>query len=109
MALADAWVLIKQGDAPGAVARVQALNHLGQSFASKQIRFLAPNKAVILDKVIRTGLGYAETVDGYKAFLADCEEILRSARSDPRIGGARGSLLRICDVEAALFSKLQNY
>ena len=85
-----------------AVSEVQQLKHLGQSFASKLVRFICPQRAVILDEVIRGALGYRDSPEGYGEFLSDCHIVLDAARDFfPD--------LRICDVEAAIFAKLQGY
>ena len=90
------------GDAAAAVSSLQQLRYLGQSFASKVARFLSPNTAVILDEVIRGALGYRESQDGYLEFLDDCQTTLSLlAPHHPQ--------LRICDVEAAIFAKIQGY
>jgi len=94
--------LTDQGHAGEAVEVVQQLEQLGQSFASKIVRFLRPEKAVILDSIIRNALGYAESTEGYEEFLADCRTIRDDAK-DTNPG------LRVCDVEAAIFAKIQGY
>jgi hypothetical protein len=94
-------ILADQGLIAEAVAEIQKLPYLGQSFASKQLRFLRPMRAVILDSVIRDNLGYPETGDGYTGFLRDCEEALRLMPTSPPY--------RICDIEAAIFAKIQGY
>jgi hypothetical protein len=61
-----------------------------------------PAAAVILDEVIRGALGYRESRDGYQEFLDDCQTSLALlAPYHPQ--------LRICDVEAAVFAKIQGY
>lgn len=89
------------------VEQIQALQGLGQSFASKQLRFLAPDRAVILDSFLRTELGYPENSKGYQAFLADCEAILAHARTSTQLTAQFRNRLRVCDVEAALFAKIR--
>jgi len=101
-AMSEASASVSDGDVPGAVSRMQDLRQLGQSFASKIVRFLHPDKAVILDDVIRRSLGYRADSNGYAEFLSDCETILRAVKPDyPH--------LRVSDVEAAIFSKIQGY
>lgn len=100
--LQEANALLQSGQTAAAVSRLQQLRYLGQSFASKVARFLSPNTAVILDEVIRGALGYRESQEGYKEFLTDCQKVLNVLATDhPR--------LRICDVEAAIFAKIQGY
>lgn len=101
-ALLEANDLLQAGHTAAAVSRLQQLRYLGQSFASKVARFLSPTTAVILDEVIRGALGYRESQDGYQEFLIDCQNTLAllSTHHPP---------LRICDVEAAIFAKIQGY
>ena len=81
---------------------IRELKGLGQSFASKQLRFLMPDRAVILDSVIRKRLGYNETLPGYSKFLADCLTLRDQAHKSEEVRG-----LRVCDIEAALYTKIQ--
>jgi hypothetical protein len=101
-AVVEANKLLTENSPAEAVERLRRLHRLGQSFASKVARFLSPDKAVILDSVIRKALGYAEDANGYRAFISDCWE----AHSILKHGNPG---LRICDVEAAIFAKLQGY
>ncbi|HEX5279696.1 MAG TPA: hypothetical protein VFW28_06430 [Micropepsaceae bacterium] len=101
-ALRRAAALADQGAVSQAVAWVQTLNYLGQSFASKLVRFIRPERAVILDDVIRSSLGYLDNEQGYDEFLSDCRQVLDLAlQEQPQ--------LRVCDIEAAVFAKLQGY
>ncbi len=101
-ALRDASALLQGGQTAAAVSRLEELRWLGQSFASKVARFLSPNTAVILDDVIRGALGYRATQEGYQEFLADCQAAWDFLVKDH-------TQLRICDVEAAIFAKIQGY
>lgn len=101
-ALLDAHALLLDFQTSAAVTRLQRLRYLGQSFASKIARFLMPDRAVILDDVIRGALGYRESQDGYQEFLDDCQSIHNHLV-------ATMPNLRICDVEAAIFAKIQGY
>jgi hypothetical protein len=107
-ALRESLRLAQKGQVAEGVDVICQLRYLGQSFASKQLRFLAPTMAVILDDVIRTALGYSDTVEGYREFLADCRQILDNARV-ASIKTETGAPLRIADVEAAIFAKIQKY
>ena len=102
LALREANDLLTDGQSAAAVDRLQQLRYLGLSFASKVARFLSPNTAVILDKVIRGALGYRESQEGYQEFLTDCQVVLTLLTPNhPQ--------LRICDVEAAIFAKIQGF
>lgn len=101
-ALRRAADLANNGKPTLAVSHVQQLEQLGQSFASKLVRFICPTRAVVLDDVIRSSLGYRNSPEGYAEFLQDCQFVLNNALTHlPN--------LRVCDVEAAIFAKLQGY
>jgi hypothetical protein len=108
-ALSTGFDAAMAGDPAEGVERISELRHLGQSFASKQLRFLVPTKAVIFDSEIRERLGYSETRVGYSAFLEDCKTILHKTKTSDRLPTAVSDALRVCDIEAALYSKLQGY
>jgi hypothetical protein len=81
----------------------------GVSFASKHLKFLAPDFAVVLDRIISERMAYPLTPGGYRVFLNDCQTILRrivSARLEYTGWGDEG--WRVSDVEMAIFAKL-NY
>lgn len=99
--------LTRDGDVAGGVAEIAKLQFLGQSFASKQLRFMAPDRAVILDSVIRSRLGYGATKAGYGEFLGDCEAILLHAQQSHDLDAQFRQRLRVCDIESAIFAKLQ--
>lgn len=101
-ALREASALLNTGQVAAAVSRLQQLRYLGQSFASKIARFMNPAVAAILDEVIRGALGYREDQDGYQEFLHDC-------RASLALLAPHHSQLRVCDVEAAIFAKIQGY
>lgn len=94
-----------RGDIAKAIGVIGETRGIGQSFASKILRFLLPDRVVILDSVIRSGLGYSEDSKGYDAFLADCHELLTQIAQP----NSANPSLRICDIEAAIFAKLQGY
>lgn len=101
-ALREATALVDNGLCPEAVTRVQQLGQLGQSFASKIVRFIRPRHAVIMDSVIRNSLGYSETEAGYGAFLSDCLAILDAVKD-------KFPHWRVCEIEAAIFAKIKGY
>jgi hypothetical protein len=107
--LREAWTSVCSEDVVEAVTQIQTLHQLGQAFASKVLRFMSPTKAVILDRVIRTHLGYAATPTGYRDFLADCKNILEAAQKSDVIDAKFPLKLRVCDIEAAIFAKIQKY
>jgi hypothetical protein len=103
-AYADA---LERGPA-GALATLKPIKRLGIAFGSKLLRFLLPSSAVILDSVIRENLGYPNSQRGYLAFLAECHELLDHVRDQPYPLQAGGTW-RICDIEAAIYARLQGY
>lgn len=108
-ALSEGVALVRKGEVAEGVERLQQLRQAGQSFASKLIRFMEPTRAVILDSVIRNHIGYAETTKGYNCFLKDCYEVLSSIRQSDRFKNTSAEALRVCDIEAAIFAKLQGF
>jgi Putative 8-oxoguanine DNA glycosylase OGG-like protein len=107
-ALDEGYQKAQCGEVSAGVERIRRLKFLGQSFASKQLRFLAPTRAVILDDSIRSNLGYEDTAQGYDAFLSDCREILKHAQAQ-RVLRPCGRPLRIADIEAAVFAKIRGF
>jgi hypothetical protein len=105
----DAYKNAGHGKIVGALKSLQEVNQLGSvSFASKHLKFLAPNSAVVLDSIISGRLGYPMTPDGYQIFLTDCHAILRQivdARLEYTGQGAKE--WRVSDVEMAITAKLR--
>lgn len=106
--LKSATEAIDAGDVVPAIGELQRLPHLGLSFASKVARFLAPDKCVVLDSVIRTRIGYVESQEGYAEFLQDCFRLLELLRTSPDLDASLRDGLRVCDVEAAVFMKARD-
>jgi hypothetical protein len=94
---------VDAGDDLAAIESLLELKGLAVSFASKHLKFLAPEKAVVLDSIISKRLGYELTPEGYQAFLNDCRCILKRAKS---CGGREG--WRVSDIEMAVFEKLRD-
>lgn len=97
---------IERGSCEGLVT-LKPIKNLGIAFASKILRFLLPDSAVILDSVIRKKLGYEESPEGYQAFLDECRSLLDHVRDQPY--PIQGGAWRICDIEAAIYAKLKGY
>jgi len=80
----------------------------GVSFASKHLKFLAPEKAVVLDSILSGRLGYRMDVDGYARFLNDCNTILHHILAEEvKYTGWATSGWRVSDVEMAIFAKVK--
>jgi hypothetical protein len=60
-----------------------------------------------MDSVIRNRLGYTDTAAGYSEFLTDCQTILAGVQQSRQMAAVDAKKLRVCDIEAALFTKLQ--
>ncbi|WP_343227780.1 8-oxoguanine DNA glycosylase OGG fold protein [Rhizobium laguerreae] len=106
--LRSATEAIDAGDVTRSIEELQRLPHLGLSFASKVARFLAPDKCVVLDSVIRNRIGYVESEEGYSEFLQDCFQLLQTLRTSPDLEAPLRDRLRVCDVEAAVFIKARD-
>jgi len=109
-AFREANDLLSRNDVIGALKRLNELRQLGGvSFASKHLRFLAPDRAVVLDSVLERGLGYAMNAAGYRRFLDHCHELAAQLDACGVNDPCRhdGKWL-IADVEGALFMHFRN-
>lgn len=107
--LASADAQLTAGNLTGALASVRALFGLGQvSFASKNLRMLAPDRAVVLDSLIQDRLGYPATAAGYLLLVDHCRQIRDELNTLGAINPTdlNGSW-RLCDVEMALFAVIR--
>jgi len=107
-AMRRAHVLAAQGQIGNGLEALDDLRGLAVSFSSKHLRFLHPDKAVVLDSIISSRLGYPLTVSGYDEFLRDCL-VLRDRLNS--LGLARQTLAaepwRVSDVEMAIYAALK--
>lgn len=106
---ADA-ALVGEGRARAALEAMTSLPELGISFASKHLRMLSPDRAVVFDRFVRDGLGYSHDAKGYVSFLDDCKRV----RDHLNANGIRnpirpGAGWYVCDVEAAIFARLRGF
>jgi hypothetical protein len=84
------------------------VNSLGISFASKHLKFLAPDDAVVLDSIIAEQLGYATNLAGYGTFLTDCHDVLNACNQfEIRYTGWGAQGWRVSDIEMAIFQKIR--
>jgi hypothetical protein len=99
----------QNGEVVEALQTLQQIRHLGSvSFASKHLKFLAPERAVVLDSIISKRLAYPMNPKGYQDFWNDCNTILQhidAANLEYTGWGASG--WRISDVEMAITAKLR--
>ena len=87
-----------------AIENLTALTGLGVSYASKHLKFLNPNKAVVLDSLIARGLGYKLTEAGYVEFVGECRkwrDLLN--RKEIKCCRTPQGRWRVSDVEMAVF------
>jgi hypothetical protein len=101
---AHSWA--NAGDDLAAIESLLKLKDIGASFASKHLKFLAPENAVVLDSIISKRLGYEPTPEGYQAFLNDCRRILERAIACKLPYHGWGREWRVSDIEMAIFEKL---
>jgi hypothetical protein len=106
-----AYQQAQDGNVVEALKTLQQINNLGEvSFASKHLKFLTPDRAVVLDSIISKRLAYPMNREGYRDFLADCHTILQhivAAKLEYTGWGVNG--WRVSDVEMAITAKLRNF
>lgn len=106
--LNEAHQCAKVGDLDGALHSLLQLKGLSVSFASKHLKFLSPDKAVVLDSIISENLGYPLKPSGYREFVDDCANVRdRAAKASIPYTGWGPSGWRVSDVEMAIFTKLK--
>lgn len=97
--------LTSKGDVKSAMEAMLGLNGLGVSFASKHLKFLNPDRHVVLDRIISERLGYPRTPDGYIEFVSDCGSILDAVQAAGIVRKDENPF-RIADVEMAIYQIL---
>jgi hypothetical protein len=104
----DAYSKVVLSEDREAIKCLLRIKGLAVSFASKHLKSLAPDRAVVLDSIISARLGYPRTPEGYERFVGDCRSILARIASDglsyPGYGPAGW---RVSDVEMAIYQKLR--
>jgi hypothetical protein len=106
--LAAACAAANTGDPCAGLSELLKIRGLAVSFASKHLRFLAPDSAIVLDRIISSRLGYPLSISGYRECRSDCLAMLSFVQvaSASYPGWARD--WRVCDIEMAVFMKLRN-
>lgn len=108
-ALASAAEAAHAGEVGSALQRLTEIRGLGLSFASKHLKFLAPDHAVVLDSFVSSRLGYQLTHPGYAAFLSDCHTLREMAQqAGVEYPGWGNDGWRVSDIEMAIFEKLRS-
>jgi hypothetical protein len=97
---------LDRGQIGTALQELVEVKGLGISFASKHLKFLAPEKAVVLDSIISTRLGFPMTIFGYEEFLQDCLSILTEVQATRIPYPGWGTQWRVSDIEMVFFTKL---
>ena len=106
-ALCEGYKSASKGCVAEGVGCISSLYGLGQSFASKMLRFIFPEGAIILDDIICRRCNYYPNILGYKDFLQCCHNLLDQAKESQKLSAGFKNNLRVCDIEAALFMYIQ--
>jgi hypothetical protein len=95
---------LEAGQDKEAIKSLTALTGLGVSYASKHLKFLSPDKAVVLDSLIERGLGYKQSANGYVEFVNQCRQWAKLLNNN-KIHCKRTTEgeWRVSDVEMAVF------
>ena len=105
-AMRKAHDLLNKNRLKDALISLSNLYGLGVSYASKHLRFLSPNKCVILDKIISDRPGYPQTPCGYELFVQDCRKLLKLV-DDANIVRMDNEKFRVSDIETAIYNILK--
>jgi hypothetical protein len=100
---------VRAGNVTAGLEYLLQVNQLSVSFASKHLKFLAPDQAVVLESIISKAL-FSEkpNVRTYEIFLTDCRAVQQriiAGRLDYTGWATNG--WRVSDVEMAIFAKLK--
>lgn len=98
-------ILMHKGNLKSAIEKITLLRGLGISYGSKHLRMMAPERAVVLDSILREYFSYEETGDDYVRFCADCGAIAKELKNHQIKHPYRqnGEWLA-ADVEGAIFN-----
>jgi hypothetical protein len=92
------------GNAEISLSHINELHSLRTvSFASKHLRFFAPENCVVLDSVIAGRCGYPLNSVGYLKFLSACHKLKSHLNESAIRCPSNLGVWRVCDVEAAIF------
>ncbi|OYW56029.1 MAG: hypothetical protein B7Y80_03150 [Hyphomicrobium sp. 32-62-53] len=108
-AMKSAFEFSMQGQIANALDAVTKLEGLAVSFGSKHLKFLAPDRHVVLDSIISERLGYTRDVKGYLQWLAACHEFVILVReAGVKYTGIGSDGWRVSDIEMAIFNKIRS-
>jgi hypothetical protein len=103
--------LSNEGDVLAGLAAINTLRGLGRpSFASKFVRFLAPQSAPILDAVVSQGTGFPLNALGYGQLIAACQTVaeqLQAAKISNPI--RQDGVWYLADIEAAFYADMEKF
>lgn len=101
-------VALKINDLEEAIKIMKGIPGLGISYASKLLKFLAPDQAVVLDSHIETGLGYKRTLEGYLEFASNCRDWANVLNTKGiKCSRSQAGTWRVSDVEMAIFKHVR--
>lgn len=102
---------LADGNVVCALGHVNALHGLGRlSFASKFLRFLAPAKAPILDRIISTETGFPLSAIGYGQLIQACHRAAAELSAAGIINPVRpNGVWFVADIEAAFYADMEHF
>lgn len=108
-AMKSAFEFSMRGQIAEALEAVTALKGLAVSFGSKHLKFLDPDRHVVLDSILSERLGYTRDTKGYLQWLAACHEFLNLVRgAGVKYTGIGSDGWRVSDIEMAIFNKIRS-
>jgi len=108
-AMSSAYQASMQGKICDSLEAVTALKGLAVSFGSKHLKFLSPDRHVVLDSILSERLGYTRDAKGYSQWLSACHEFLKLVRqSEVPYPGIGLNGWRVADIEMAIFNKIRS-
>ncbi|MFB9985334.1 hypothetical protein ACFSQQ_09605 [Mesorhizobium kowhaii] len=99
-----------EGNVVEALGQVNALNGLGRpAFASKFLRFMAPQSAAILDRIISQHTGFPLSAVGYGQLNTACHNAAAQlANAGVHNPFRQDGVWFIADIEAAFYADMEN-
>jgi hypothetical protein len=93
-----------------ALKEINALDGLRRpAFASKFLRFIAPQSAAILDRIISRHTGFPLSAVGYGQLIAACRNAAEQlAKSGVRNPCRQDGVWFVADIEAAFYADMEN-
>ena len=100
---------LRSSQMESAIGEVRSVNGLGgMSYASKTLRMLAPDKAVIFDSWLKHAVGHRLTNADYPKWCGDCAEVARALERKKIKNIARANeKWKAADIEAVIFDEVR--